>query len=110
MIKFKSQATGDLVMVQVHARKLLHALGKSPDEPGIIEPQHMAAALATLKNLPDDPPPTPPADDAASQDDEQGMPELAFSDEPVSLRKRAWPLIQMIERAQAADKPIVWGV
>jgi len=28
----------------------------------------------------------------------------------VSLRQRAWPLVEMMKRAQDADVPIVWGV
>jgi hypothetical protein len=28
----------------------------------------------------------------------------------VSPRKRAWPLIKMLEACQAANVPVVWGV
>ncbi|HYN61862.1 MAG TPA: DUF1840 family protein [Rubrivivax sp.] len=28
----------------------------------------------------------------------------------VSLRQRVWPVIDMLERAQGAGQPIVWGV
>ena len=28
---------------------------------------------------------------------------------PVGLRQRLWPFLQMIERAQSADEPVVWG-
>jgi hypothetical protein len=98
-------------MLQAHARALLGLIGKS-DEQGIIEPADMPAVLATLRGVPDALPEpsssqaadTPPAGRADPDD----VP--AFADEPVSLRKRAWPLIQMIERAQAAGKPVVWGV
>jgi hypothetical protein len=30
--------------------------------------------------------------------------------EGVSLRQRAWPMIEMMKRAHAAGKEIVWGV
>jgi cyclopropane-fatty-acyl-phospholipid synthase len=100
-IKFKSQATGDLVMVQATAEAVLALLGKSPNQPGIIEPADMAQALVTLKGASDEVP-KPNVDD----DDER---ELGFSDEVVSLRKHAYPLVLMIERALAAGKPIVWG-
>jgi hypothetical protein len=26
------------------------------------------------------------------------------------LRRRLWPMVEMIRRAQAADEPVVWGV
>ena len=47
-IKFKSQATGDLVMVQATAQAVLQLLGKSADGPGIIEPADMPSGLAHL--------------------------------------------------------------
>ncbi|RZL11553.1 MAG: DUF1840 domain-containing protein [Rubrivivax sp.] len=104
-ITFKSKATGNLVMVSAHADALLQSLGKPPlsaSPQGIIEPKDMAVALAILNGLPTDVPPP-----EAAQDDDDAP---RAADEPVSLRKRAWPLIQMIERAQAANEPIVWGV
>ena len=30
--------------------------------------------------------------------------------EGVSLRQRAWPMVEMMKRAHAAGKEIVWGV
>lgn len=112
-IKFKSQATGDLVMVQATATAVLALLGKSPDEPGILEPADMAKALAALRGASDEVQKNTPkglpkgAFDDPDQDEDAEPP---FAEEPVSLRKHAYPLILMIERAQAAGKPIVWGV
>ncbi len=108
MVKFKSQATGELVMVQAHAAMLLKLLGKVPEQ-GIIEVADMPRMLAILKGIPDEPVNDEglPVGRDADEDKEK---RLAFSDEPVSLRKRAWPLVQMIERAQAEGHPIVWGV
>lgn len=104
-VKFKSQATGDLVMVQAHAHALLKVIGKVDSAKGILEPADMPAALQALRALSDDAP--PPAEGAPDSEDPKNP---AFQDEAVSLRKRAWPLMKMIEEAQAAGKPIVWGV
>lgn len=101
-IKFKSQATGDLVMVQATAQAVLALIGKSPDVAGILEPADMARALVALKGASNEVP-----EDIA---DDEEHPEPVFSDEAVSLRKHAYPLVLMIERAMAAGKPIVWGV
>ena len=118
-ITFKSQATGDLFMVQAHAESLLKLLGKAPAAKGIIEPKDMPAALEILRALGDEvaedegaSAPERARDDAADADArEDGEPrEPGFLGERVSLRLRAWPLIQMLEKAHAADKPIVWGV
>lgn len=112
-ITFKSQATGDLFMVQAHAESLLKLLGKAPAAQGIIEPKDMPAALQILRALGEE----VSEDEAAGasdrqrdEEDEFDKPEPDFVGERVSLRLRAWPLIQMLEQAHAAGKPIVWGV
>mgnify|MGYP000261060064 CR=1 FL=1 len=111
-VKFKSQATGDLVMVQAHALALLKVIGKADAGKGILEPADMPAALVTLRALPDGVDASSAAQDGSPQDPlgEPAAEPVGFQDETVSLRKRAWPLIKMIEEAQAAGKPIVWGV
>lgn len=116
-ITFKSQATGDLFMVQAHAESLLKLLGKAPAAKGIIEPKDMPAALEALRALGDEvaedegasAPERARDDDADAREDGEPR-EPGFLGERVSLRLRAWPLIQMLEKAHAADKPIVWGV
>ena len=111
-VKFKSQATADLLMLQAPAEALLRLLGKGDSlGQGILEVKDMPAALRVLHAITDErvelPPSAPVAEPSDDADDERAP---AFGDEPVSLRQRAWPFIQMIERALAADKPIVWGV
>lgn len=115
-VTFKSQATGNLVMLAAHAEALLRLLGKTAAEPGILEVADMAGALVTLRALDPDQPPEPPAqegDDAtpvANAGHPEDKPAVGFQDEPVSLRQRAAPFIRLIEQAQAGGKPIVWGV
>lgn len=104
--KFRSQATEDLLMLQAHAQQVLQLIGKDAAGSGILTPQDMPAALATLRALPE---PNAQVDEAsaAAQDEDDKEPAPG---ESVSLRKRAWPFVQMIERAQLANQPIVWGV
>jgi hypothetical protein len=104
--KFKSQATGDLVMVQAHAEAVLRHIGKTAAGQGILVPEDMPAALAVLRALPDQTETTAKPD--GDEPEDQALP--AFQDDAVSLRKRAWPLARMVEEAMAAGKPIVWGV
>ena len=52
-VKFKSKAAADLLMVSAHAEALLKTLGKTAAQPGILEPQDMPRALATLQGLPE---------------------------------------------------------
>jgi hypothetical protein len=101
--KFKSQATSDLLMLSAHAQALLQHIGKPTEAKGILTPEEMPAALSALRSLPGD---EAAAEPAKQQDDQDDPPDEAA----VDLRRRAWPLIQMIETAQAAKEPIVWGV
>lgn len=104
-VKFKSKVTGDLLMLTSHAEALMRVIGREPSVRGILQPEDMPAALAALKALPTEEE-TPPEPD----EDGQAPASPSFADEHVSLRQRAWPLIQMIERAQAGGASIVWGV
>ena len=94
--KFKSAATGDLIMLGPQGDQLLRVLGREPAAQGIIEPASMAAALRALQDA---------IDAEAVAPAEQGP-----SAPAVSLRQRLWPVVEMLRRAQAADVPVVWGV
>lgn len=106
-LKLRCAATGDLLLLSATAAQLLGLLGKRSDEPGILGLAEMDRALHVLRQLSDD---TPSGKTETVADGDDPHAEPAFQDEGVSLRKRAWPLIKMIEEAQAAGKPIVWGV
>ena len=103
-VTFKSKVTGDLLMLSAHAELLLERLGKTARKPGILTPEQMNAALGALRELPDG----EPHDDQHTEDDDVAAARQNGND--VSLRKRAWPLIKMIEKSQQANEPIVWGV
>lgn len=115
-ITFKSQATGDLIMLNPHAEALLQLLGKTATAAGIIEAADMPHALSVLRAIDD--PRHAQATARAERSKHEGDPEdgdapgvaLPFQDEPVSLRQRAAPLVRLIEQALAEGKPIVWGV
>lgn len=80
--------------------RLLNLMGKEPAVKGIIEPAAYAAAIAALQA-------------AIAQEEHaqaQAPEEEAAAAPSISLRQRAWPLIDMMQRCQAADSPIVWGV
>jgi Domain of unknown function (DUF1840) len=94
--KFKSAATGDLIMLGAHGDQLLKLLGREPAPRGIIEVADMpAASAALLAAITQDE--TPPEDDEAAQP-------------AVGLRQRLWPMIEMLRRAQEGHAPVVWGV
>lgn len=109
LYKFKSKVTGDLIMLEANGRQMLTILGKGDAAnlvQGILVVGDMPAATAALVqavNHDDEARATTQA--MASQGDETVEPLTT-----VSLRQRAAPLLEMIQRCQAENTPIVWGV
>jgi len=108
--KFKSRATGDLVMMGPVGDQMLRIIGKDPAPQGILPAASLPAAIAALEQA-------VAADEAArgrepdghdpGGDDDEGR---AADGHKVSLRARAWPLVEMMRRAQRENADIVWGV
>ncbi len=113
--KFKSKATGDLIMLAAHGDQALRLMGREPAGQGIIEVAAMPAALAALqaaiaaqesaqKSAPQKPQ-APAAARHETEADDSGQAGAA-----VALRQRLWPLIDTLRRAHEAGVPLVWGV
>lgn len=106
LYKFKSKAAGDVIMTQPVGDRVLKALGREPAAQGIFLAADLSSLIAALEQ--------------AIETEEQALERLETQArdrgekppprEAVSLRQRAWPLIEMMKRAQQADKEIVWGV
>lgn len=104
--RFKSRATADLILMGPDGDRLLRALGREPAGRGIFEVDALPAAIAALEAA-------VAAEAAAARDAEPPPDEaegLAEAPAAVSLRQRAWPMIEMLRRAQAEGQPVVWGV
>ena len=98
MYKFKSQATGDLIMTQPVGDRVLSLIGKAATPRGIIEVDQMSAAMSALEAAVAVESPKPDGDDDGG----------ARADR-VSLRQRVWPMVEMMKRAAAEKQPITWG-
>lgn len=98
MYKFKSKATGDLIMTQPVGDRVLGLIGKAVTPQGIIEVDQMAAAMSALESAvaAETPKPADDRDDSPKGD-------------TVSLRQRVWPMVEMMKRASAEKQPITWG-
>ena len=97
--KFKSQATGDLIMTQPVGDRVMSLIGKSPAAQGIIEVDQMAAAIGALES-------------AVAADSPKAAADTSDSSpraDTVSLRQRVWPMVEMLKRAAAEKQPITWG-
>ena len=100
LYKFKSDAGGDVIMLEATGRQVLEIMGKGDDPKGILLPEQMAAAKAALESaiaLEES------AGAASGEAEEKG-------NKRISLRTRAWPLVTLMERSAKATVPITWGV
>lgn len=106
LYKFKSKAAGDVIMTQPVGDRVLQAMGRAPAPQGIFLAEDLPALISTLEQAIDD-------EERARerlQAEAKARGETPPPREAVTLRQRAWPLIEMMKRAQQADKEIVWGV
>jgi hypothetical protein len=102
--KFRSKASGDVIMLQAHGDALLRLLGREPAPKGIFETAHQPALVAVLEAA------IAQAEAAAAASrDEVAEPETGPAI-AVGLRQRLWPIIDMLRRSHAGGEPVVWGV
>jgi hypothetical protein len=104
--KFKSKAAGDVIMMGPSGDHVLRIIGKQPAPKGIIEPAAMPAAIAAIGRAIVDEENARKQAEADAAAEGKALPPR----EAVTLRQRAWPLVEMMKRAHAEDKEIVWGV
>lgn len=98
LYKFKSKASGDVIMLQPNGDELLRILGREPSAKGIVEVAAMAEAIARLEA-------------AVARAEEPGADEVdADGARKVGLRQRVWPMVELLRRSLAAREPVVWGV
>jgi S-adenosylmethionine:diacylglycerol 3-amino-3-carboxypropyl transferase len=101
--KFKSKATGDLIMLGPNGDQMLRLLGREPAAKGIVDVDQLAAAIAALRAAVRDA-------EAQAEQAKQAGDEDAPARDAVSLRQRLWPVIDMFERSLQGGQPVVWGV
>ena len=104
--KFKSKVAGDVIMMGPAGDDVLRLIGKAAAPQGIIEVAGMAAAIAALEQA-------VAADESARAEAEsvaKAEGKKAALREGVSLRQRAWPLVEMMKRSMRENAEIVWGV
>jgi uncharacterized small protein (DUF1192 family) len=107
--EFKSKAAGTVTMTGPVAERLLAIVGKDAGPKGIFTVEQMGPAIAALqaaiereKTETGSATATPAADEAGTHGPDGRV--------AVTLAQRAWPLIDLLRAAQAADKVVTWGV
>lgn len=104
--KFKSKAAGDVIMMGPTGDAVLRAMGREPAPKGIFEPADMPGLIAALEAAVHDDEAARTAAEAEAQAEGRKL----APREAVSLRQRAWPLVEMMKSASQAGVEIVWGV
>lgn len=93
-------------MLAATGQRVLAILGKDAGAQGIITPEQMQGAISALQ---------------AAMVDEEAQQEAAISEakskgevpptfDAINLRKRAWPLVEMLQRSAKEAAPVTWGV
>ena len=107
LYKFKSAASGDLIMLAAHGDALLRVLGREPAARGIIEVLAMPRAIEQIQAAMQagEAPLDSPSGGATANKAED-----AHQEPRIGLHQRWWPKVQMLQRSLADGVPIVWGV
>ncbi len=103
LYEFRSKAGGTVVMTQPVAERLLEIIGKPPARAGVFEPEQLPAAIAAIEAAVAREKPVSVDED----DEQQALPPMARA---VSLRQRAWPLLELFRAALAREQRVTWGV
>jgi len=104
MITFQSDASGDVMMFDEVAHRMMDLMGKEHTQRGVITVEQMPECIARLKAA--------IAEDRAKArgnklDEEEEETGVAAR---VSLAQRALPLVELLERSLAREKPVLWGL
>lgn len=93
LYKFKSKVTGDLIMLEPDAKRLLKIMGRDDQVKGIFLADQLAAAIAALES-------------AVAQEEVEGMKDP----KQISLRQRSMPMLKMLNQCLKQSADVVWGV
>lgn len=99
LVRFDSKA-GSITMFGEAAVELLKLMGQSGALPGAILAADIPAAVERLRGGLGQQPAASPAPDKADKNDQ--------SEPKVSLRQRAFPLIELLERAAKSGADVIW--
>jgi len=104
VVTFRSKAAGEVIMLGEHAKPILEiagkALGDTLPERGVFTPEQLPAAIAGIERAL-----------AVTKDpkfDEDDPEEAAMARQYVGLAQRAFPLLDLLRRADAKGVNVTW--
>jgi len=102
LVTFKTKAYSNITMFGDVAVRLLELMGLSGHVPGAISAEDIPGAVSRLRGALD-------ALDGREGPDDAGGEEEKAEEGRVSLRRRAWPLIELLEAAAVRGEYVVWS-
>lgn len=93
LYKFKSKVTGDLIMLEPDAKRLLKIMGREDQVKGIFVVDQLAQAIHLLQC-------------AIEEEEAQGIKDS----KQVPLRNRSQPMLKMLKTCLEKSADVVWGV
>jgi len=101
LVTFRSRAASAIIMYAETAQRLLDIIGKPMAERGVITSEQVDDALARLL-------------EAVERERATGVPapdsDTPGKEHPVSLRQRAYPLVEMLRAARKRHVDVTWGI
>jgi hypothetical protein len=103
LYKFQSRATADVIMLEPNGRQLVQIMGKEPGARGIVTVAQIPAAIAAIEAA------IAAEERALAQAEQEHEGDgVDQRPEPVHLRQRAAPLLDMLRRSAAAERDVTW--
>jgi len=103
-ITFTTKASGDVTMLDAHAKQVLGLIGKDFGTRGVITAAEASAAAARLRSAG-----SASGAQGRMNPDQEKEAEASGAD-VVPLHTRVQPFIEMLEAAAKGGKDILWGV
>jgi Domain of unknown function (DUF1840) len=112
LIRFKCKASADVIMLDVHAKRLLEMMGKDNPLKGIVCPEDLPEALQRLEQalqaLEEQRKQQPKQQTDPDQRTDPAGPEVGMM-QGVGWAQRAQPLKKMLEMALKHKANVTWG-
>jgi hypothetical protein len=104
--RFKTKATGDVVMLDQNGKQLLEILGKDPAGPGILLVEQMPGAIDAIHKA------VAHEEAEFERRKQEAMEKGEYVPDPerITLRTRVAPFLEMLTHCQRENAEVVWGV
>ncbi len=107
LYRFKSRNAGDVIMLEMHGRRVLEIIGKEAGPQGIVLAEQIPKAISDLQAAVEQ----EEADFVRAKAEFQaGRTREPPDTEAVRLRQRVQPFLDQLRRSQESGDPVVWGV